>query len=101
MGHARTSRFCGLHFCCDAEHAIERVHKQNPNESGERRCKRQDDQHPDVLEKKDAHESNLQPICQFGDDEALREECEHTFSDGVRQREDDEAEANHLTMIVK
>lgn len=51
MGHARTSRFCGLHLCCDTEHAIERVHKQNPNESDDIRHKRQDGQNPDVLEK--------------------------------------------------
>lgn len=37
MGHTRTSRLRGLHFRCDAEHTIECVHEQNPNESDVRK----------------------------------------------------------------
>ena len=47
----------------------------------------------------DEHEGYLEPIGDFGDDGAFRQEAEETLADCIRKGHDQDAERHHLARI--
>lgn len=72
---------------------MEGIEKENGDKAGAR-VKRSNQR-----ERGGLHERYFEAVCNLGNDNAFRKEAKEAFSDGVWQREHEDAERDHLWRV--